>query len=287
MSAEAPETGLYRRLVRFLLPHEFREQHEEGLVWVFSDLLAEARTRSGPRGRVMIWVREVRALFQLSWSVRRRGEPPRGLGRGGTGLLHDLSGDVRYAIRGLAKSPQFAAIAVVILGLGIGANTAVFSVVDAVYFDDAPNVAAPDDLVRLYRTSTSWGRSLSVPDFEYYRDNQETLDGLMAYRPGGLALNIGRSELRLDGTGTFVSYNYFDVLGTQPAVGRWFLAEEDQGEGTHLVAVISHGVWSRFFGSRSSVLGQTVELNGNPFTVVGVTPPGFRGPSPLEIPPDV
>ena len=240
MRAEAPDTTLYRRLVRFLLPAQFRKRHEEGLVGVFSELLIEARTRSGFRGQAIIWLREVPALVQLSWRVRRWGEAPGERERGGAAFLHDLSGDVRYAMRSLAKSPQFTTMAVVILGLGIGANTAVFSVVDAVYFDDAPHVAAPDDLVRLDRAFTSWDWLLSVPDFEYFRDNQETLDGLMAYRPGGLALSIGRSEVRSDGIGTFVSYNYFDVLGTRPAVGRWFLPEEDQGEGIHLVAVISH-----------------------------------------------
>lgn len=163
MRAEPPRTELYRRLVRFLLPLHFRERHEQGLVEVFSELLMEARTGSGSGGPAVVWLRELPALLQLSWRVRRRGEPRRGLGRGGAGLLHDLSGDVRYALRGLAKSPQFTTVAVVILGLGIGANTAVFSIVDAVYFDDAPHIAAPDDLVRLYRTFTSWDRSFVRP----------------------------------------------------------------------------------------------------------------------------
>ena len=204
------------------------------------------------------------------------------------GVLHDLSGDVRYAIRGLLKNPQFTATAVLILGLGIGANTAIFSVVDAVYFDDAPHVVAPDDLVGLYSSSRfSEAGALQYPDFEFYQANQEVFDDVTGYGGRGIALTIRRSEARLAGRGTFVSHNYFDVLGTRPTLGRWFLPEEDEVEGTHLVTVISHGLWTRMFGSDPSALGETIELNGNPFTVVGVAPEGFRGPSPLETPPDV
>jgi predicted permease len=205
--------------------------------------------------------------------------------------LRDLAVDLRYSMRTPVKTPQFTAMAVLILGLGIGANTAIFSVVDAVYFDAPPHVAAPNDLVRLggVATGSSGLGSLSYPDLAHYRENQNALVDLAGWGSGsaGMALTVGRSGERTAGTGLFVSDNYFDVLGTRPAVGRWFLPEEDRTEGTHLVAVISHGFWSRAFGADPGVVGETVEVNGSPFTVVGVAPEGFRGTSAVVVPPDV
>jgi predicted permease len=203
-------------------------------------------------------------------------------------MFQDLLTDVRYAGRSLMKTPSFTAVAVLILGLGIGANTSIFAVLDAVYFDDLPHIEEPDRLVRLYRaTTTSESGALAYPDYAHYRDNAEVFEGIMGYDPSGIALTIGLNDTQMDGRGTFVTDNYFQVLGTRPAAGRWFLPEEDRTADTHRVAVISHRVWVEGFGSDPAAIGGTVRLNGNTFTVVGVTPPGLRGPSPLETPPDV
>lgn len=295
----------YRRLLT-LLPGGYRETASDELLQVFRDAWVDEWRSAGRRGtgglwlRVTLdlvrtaageWAREVREWRRARKSGRRTrpsgGDRSTGEG-GGDGMLVQMASDVRHAVRGLVKTPSFTAVAVLILGLGIGANTTIFAVLDAVYFDAPPHVVEPDRLVRLYRTTSRVETgALAYPDYAHYRDHAEAFDGLMAYAPSGVALTIVRADGRVDGRGRFVSDNYFDVLGSRPAVGRWFLPEEDRTAGTHRVAVISHRVWGELFGSDPGAVGQTVQLNGHTFTVVGVAPEGFRGPSPLESPPDV
>jgi putative ABC transport system permease protein len=285
----------YRRLLT-LYPRAYREVAAEELCQVFREEY-EDETRS--RGWMASWglwlragvdtVRTAPGAWRRELRAQRVARAVTGTGWGrGDNVFQDLSSDARYAGRGLMKTPSFTAVAVAILGLGIGATTSIFAVLDAVYFDELPHVVEPDRLVRLYRTTASTqSGALAYPDYEHYRDNAAVFDGLMAYDPAGIALTISRNDGRVDGRGTFVSDNYFDVLGTRPAAGRWFLPEEDRSGGSHRVAIISHGVWNDMFDGDPSAVGASVRLNGKAFTVVGVAPEGFRGPSPLETPPDV
>jgi hypothetical protein len=178
--------------------------------------------------------------------------------------------------------------AVAVLALGVGTTTATFSIVDALYLNDPPHIVNPGDLARIHGVSDESGApvSLPYPDFAYYVETQRSFDGLMGWGHS-IALTIGRSGLRSPGTGMFVSYNYFDVLGTRPAAGRWFRAEEDSVAAPHLAAIISHRLWSDVFDADPQIVGEILALNGSPFLVVGVAPRGFAGPSPLEPPPDV
>jgi predicted permease len=177
---------------------------------------------------------------------------------------------------------------VAILGLGIGANTAVFSIIDAVYLDDPPHIVDPDRLVRIYglddraRTPVS----LPYPDFAHYDENQRSFDGLMGWGHT-IALTVGHSDSRQPARGMFVSHDYFDVLGVRPAAGRWFFPEEDGVAAPQMAAVVSHSFWSNALRADAGAVGQTISVNGLTFVVVGVAPEGFAGPSPLEIPPDV
>jgi predicted permease len=178
--------------------------------------------------------------------------------------------DLKYAARTLAKSPVFTAGAILILALGVGFNTAVFSLVDAVVLRPLPGVAKPGELWSL--------RDGKSPSFSYpsYRDLRANpmFSGLAA--SGNRSVGISGTSGAAERVGaTVVSADYFDVLGARPQLGRVFRPEEERsGEA---VAVLSHGLWQRRFGGSPGAVGSTIAVNGTPFTVVGVAPPQFRG----------
>ena len=175
--------------------------------------------------------------------------------------------DLRYALRNLAKNPVFAAAAIHVLALGIGANTALFSLVDAIVFKPLPGVARPADLVDLT------GGTVSYPWYRSVRDGARSFDGLAAWRQRDLLLTTGALTERV--VGAVVSGNYFDVLGASPSRGRLLLAaDEESGEA---VAVISEKLWRTRFGGDPAAVGRTIRVNGAPFVVVGVAGEGFRG----------
>ncbi len=176
-------------------------------------------------------------------------------------------------------------MAVISLALAIGANTTIFTVVNAALLRPLP-VEQPEELTRLFTTYTGGPRygAVSYPDYLDYRDNNEVFSGLLAQR--GVVMSLlenGQAEMV---NGVIASGNYFAVLGINPARGRTFLPEEDKTPGSHPVAVVSHNFWVRRFGSDPALPGKTLTLNGQPFTVVGITPPGFTGTE-LGVVPDV
>lgn len=195
--------------------------------------------------------------------------------------------DLKYALRHLVKHPGFAAVAVAILALGIGANTAIFTMVNALFLRPPAEVARPDQLVRINRTASyTRSGSLSYPDYVDYRRWNESFTGMAAYGGGGpVMLRTGAQGVQL--TSLLISANYFAVLGVQPAAGQFFLPEDDREGAQRSVVVLSFGTWNAAFGGDPSAVGRTITLNGHPFTVVGVTPAGFRGPSAVEPAPDV
>jgi predicted permease len=190
-----------------------------------------------------------------------------------------LLADLRYAARRLIHSPGFTAAAVASLALGIGANTAIFSVVDAVLLRDS-QARSPDQLVELY-TSDRGGHqygTFSEPDL---RDVREQASAFVDVATRHAAMLAAANE---DGTsdvlwGEVVSGNLFEVLGLEAATGR-ALTPDDDMPGAELVAVIGHGLWSRRFGADPTVVGRAIHLNGSPVTVVGVMPNGFTGQFP-------
>ncbi len=182
--------------------------------------------------------------------------------------------DVRYAFRQFAASPGFTAIAVLSLAVGIGANSAIFGLANALFLKSLPG-ERPDELVSVY-TSDFSGPVYSLssyPDFQYLRDRNDTLSGLTGYTPFPTVLTDGEKTDRV--FGEFVSGNYFDVLGLRPQLGRWFLPEEDRTPGTHRVAVLSDSMWLHRYQRDPSVIGRTLTLGGNAFTIVGIAPKGF------------
>jgi putative ABC transport system permease protein len=191
--------------------------------------------------------------------------------------------DVRYALRTLRRAPTFTATIVATLAMGIGANSVIFSAVDAVLLRDAP-VADPDRLVEVYTTS---GNSLysnsSYPDYFDLRASG-TFASLAAYTPVSLTVEENGQAEPLGGQ--LVSGNYFDVLGVAIPLGRGFTADDDRIGAPVRVAVISHVLWQRVFNSDRSSIGRTIRLNGDPYTLVGVAPPAFVGPA-LGVAPEV
>jgi predicted permease len=196
-----------------------------------------------------------------------------------------LVADLRFARRLLVKSPLFTAVVVVTLALGIGLNTAVFSAVDALLLRPLPGVRTPRDLVQVYR-ATQGGRqyiSISIPLFNDLRErSRDVFSDVAAWDLEYLNLSASDHPQRV--LGSMVSANYFSVLGVSAALGRVFTPDEDVGRGAHPVAVLSHAAWRTLFGGDPDIVGRFVVLNGRRYTIVGVTPPAFKGTMPVLTP---
>ncbi len=189
--------------------------------------------------------------------------------------MEKLRYDLKYALRLLARSPGFTAVAVLSLGLGIGANTAIFSLVNALLLRPLA-VARPQEVVSVYTSDYSgdlYGTT-SYPDYLDFQAGNDALAGLVAYAPTPVNLGHGR-ESRLAFAET-VTGNYFSVLGIHAQRGRTLTPADDR-PGTEAVAMISDRAWKLTFGGDAGLVGQRIVLNGIPFTVVGVTAPGHDG----------
>jgi predicted permease len=186
-----------------------------------------------------------------------------------------LGSDLRYAVRSLLKSPGLSLAAILSLGLGIGANTTIFTWVQAVLFRPIPGAAEPDRLLIPAMTSREGRpRSWSYPNYRDFRD-RSTLVDFVAQDDMTMSIAVdGRAERAWGG---LVSGNYFDVLGIKPALGRMFTAEDDKTPGGHPVVVLSHAYWQRRFAGDPSIVGRQVSVNNTPMTVIGVAPEGFLG----------
>jgi predicted permease len=187
-------------------------------------------------------------------------------------MLDGLLQDVRYALRTLARSPGFTAVAVGSLALGIGVNIAVFGFANSAILKPLP-VDRPDRLVSIYhRADRSAGEfnSSSYPEYEFYRDHNSVFSGMLAYLRVPMIAGSASAAQRI--SGELVSPEYFDVLGIRPAAGRFF----ENGE-TGAVAVIADGLWHERFGRDPSAVGRALRIGAGTFTIVGVAPREFRG----------
>ncbi len=192
--------------------------------------------------------------------------------------MQTLWQDLRNPLRNLAKRPGFAAVAVISLALGIGANTTIFTLINAVFLNPLPVRDASGLLAVLTVDENNPGVStVSSPNYEDFRHENEVFTDVAAYSFPNLVSMFAGGDEPEQVFGEFVSGNYFDVLGVEPALGRFFLPEEDQTPGSHPVVVLGYGLWTRRFGNDQKILGTTVSLNGTQFTVVGVAPEAFRG----------
>ncbi|HKY05517.1 MAG TPA: ABC transporter permease [Blastocatellia bacterium] len=204
----------------------------------------------------------------------------------GLPFIETLVQDLRFGMRRLAKSPGFTVVALLLLGLGIGANTAIFSVVNSVLLRPLP-LKDPDRIVEVWEVNPlkGWTQANVAPaNLQDWQEQNQVFEDMAAYM-GSDTKEAGIRNFSLTGRGepervqaVGVSANFFSVLGVEPAHGRAFLPEENW-EGSDLVVVLSSGLWQRRFGKDPEVVGQTIHLNGRPRTVVGVMPEGFDFPT--------
>src|ERR1044072_1223471 len=224
--------------------------------------------------------RSLGAFWDALWFQRER-------------LEEDMFQDLRYGLRMLARTPVFTTVAVLSLTLGIGANTAIFSLISAVMLKTLP-VKNPEQLVLLYWVSgpkmppkslsgsmdmsngQTTSTSFSYPAFQQFRDRNEVFSDVFAFTELE-RLNVGiEGQSELAG-GQIGSGEYYSALGVQPALGRTITPDDDKVSDPQSVPVISHAYWQRRFGRDQNVLGKVIYLNGSPFTIIGVSPPGFNG----------
>src|SRR5499427_6098431 len=191
--------------------------------------------------------------------------------------------DLKLAFRQLRKSPGFALVAVLTLALGIGANTAIFSVVNAVLLKPLP-FPSPDRLVAVGSTNlrepdrSHQFNSLSYPDFFDFRNQNRTFECISSYRGGSYALVNEQGAQNVQGLR--VSAEFFDVLGVRPAIGRAFVREDEQAGGGPggLKVVLTHDLWMRLFNGDKAAIGRTLRIQGQSYTVIGIMPRGFQFP---------
>ncbi len=193
-----------------------------------------------------------------------------------------MGNDLRYGLRALRRSPVFAIVATVSLALGIGANTAIFSLLSQVIFRMLP-VAEPERLVVFHTDGQREGRStsdsseavFSYPMYEDLRDRNQVFSGVIARSSAPVSVSYrGQTERS---RAEMVSGNFFGVLGVRPALGRLLVSDDDGAPGAHPVVVLSHGYWKSRFGEKAEIVGQTININQHPMVVIGVAPAGFHG----------
>src|SRR6202795_1106963 len=192
--------------------------------------------------------------------------------------MRTLLQDLRYGVRMLAKNPGFTTVAILTLALGIGGNATVFSWIRGVLLNPLPGIVDAKRVVAVesimlngeYHTS-------SFPDYRDYRDRNHVFDGLIGFEMSGVDMSLRNDAPPERVWGIIATENYFDFLGAQAAIGRTFHAEPNQALNSDPYIVLGHGLWKRRFGSDPNVVGRTVNLNGHPFTVIGVMPRTFYG----------
>ena len=209
------------------------------------------------------------AALRAMGGVEQRKEQCRDMRR--VNWIEDLTQDIRYGLRMLMKNPGFTVVAVLTLALGIGANTAIFSVVNAILLRALPYEHA-ERVVFVSSTELLRGinqMTVSLPNFRDWREQNHVFDEMAAFLNGNLTLTSNGEPEQL--AGTRASPSLFPLLGIKPLLGRGFLPEEEQ-PGKHRVVILSYGLWQRRFSADPHLVGQTLTINGNPFTVVGIMP---------------
>lgn len=275
-----PLLRFWHRLLETLCPgrldDEFADEAETHIRMLTEDNLRAGMAPADARRAARLRFGGV-ALAAEQWRDQRR-----------LPFVETMTADVNHALRGLRKQPAFAAVCIVTLALGIGANTAIFSVVNAVLLRPLPYADA-HELVQIWETNPDadrWGDWASYPDFADWERDTTTFDAMAAFRYGRLRLTGGDYPEMLVSVRT--TPNLFSVLRVAPILGRGFLpAEGREGQGD--VAVLSYGLWRRF-GADRAIVGRTIPLEGRPHLVVGVMPAGFDFPTNLQPsadPPDV
>ncbi|HKC87787.1 MAG TPA: ABC transporter permease, partial [Blastocatellia bacterium] len=273
---------IHQHLARLRLPPEremeIAEELAEHLESVYIEALADGLTSEAAHARTLEEIADwpamegelSRAELTIEYRMLERPvEVPSRFGRGGI-LMEAVLQDLRYALRMLVKRPGFALMTTLILSLGIGANVMIFGVLNTLLFRPLP-VREPERLVRLFANDhdIEFPHGMSYPDYLDYRQEQTIFGDLAASVGAHMSLNSGGKTTRA--STLFVTGNYFSLLGVSALHGR-VIVDEDDRKGAPLVAVLGYGCWRQRFGGDPAVVGKTIKLTGQPFTVVGVAP---------------
>jgi predicted permease len=261
-AADSRAARIYRALLR-LLPFDFRSDYGPEMETVFQEQHKEAERREGTAGILRLWWETIAGIFRTA-----PGEH-----------LAMFRQDAGFALRMMRKSPGYTLAAILTLGLGIGANSAIFSVVNAVLLKPLPYEHG-ERLVVLQQRMGELNQAFSAADANDYRAQSRSLDGLVEYHNMNFIL-LGRSEPERVDTGV-VSWNFFDVLGVKPLFGRTF-RPEDERPGAPAVLMLSYEYWIRSFGGDPTVVNKTFTMNDKIHTVIGVLPPVPQYPNENDV----
>lgn len=258
---------VYAALLR-CLPRDFRREFGGDMRDLFRDHLREARRYAGRRGVAALWARTIPDLL---FTALQQYEDD---------MFHAMGQDLRYALRILRQNPLFSGVAVLVIALGVGAVSTIFSVANAVVLRPIPAMTRPENVFVIERTRAAGGnsRSVSYPYVRHLAARAKTIE-VAAFDMVPLSMSSGGAGVNAQGN--LVTASYFDVVGIRPALGRFFTAAEDAIPDANPIVVISHEFWQRQFAGDSAVIGRSVQLNGRRFTIIGVAPPRFTGLYPV------
>jgi predicted permease len=258
-------------LASWLIARAVSDRRREELLGDLEELFQVRLLERGRReARRWYWHQAANAVADAIRDRRRQPKPP-----AGDSLMQTITQDLRYAFRSLKANPGFATVAVLMLALGIGANSTIFSWVNAVLLNPLPGTTRPGDLVQLaylYRGETL--TSMSYPDYRDIRSAAKQLQGVAARDDLRVGIVIDREAERT--WAELVTSNFFDVLGVPIVLGRGFTSADDQ-PGAPAAVVLSHDYWRGRFGSDPAVIGRQVTVNAQPFVIIGVAAAGFQG----------
>jgi putative ABC transport system permease protein len=273
--------SLIALLIR-LFPRDFRERYAADMRDLLRDQLDAARRGPAAFGAARVWMSTLAGLPGAAFRAHRDALFPqltsvdrtrRSLG------LEQTMNDLRFAVRLLRKSPVFAVVAILAISLGAGAVTTIFSAMNAMVLRPVPGVADGSRVVGLEFRRRDGKDELTgmYPTYAFLRDHSHTTSGVAAWARATLSIAAtGRDAARVV-KGSYTSGNYFSVLGVRPALGRFFLPDEDRTPLANPVIVVSYDFWATTLGADSSAIGKPLSVNGNPYTLIGVAPEGFRG----------
>ena len=289
-AAPSPSERIYAFAMR-LYPRAFRHRFGDDMRELFRDQWKAARRRAGWGGVARLWLATLPALvagasaeriMAISRGFVAASPHPPSTARSAP-MLQSMLRDLRFAVRMLRKSPVFSVVAVLVIAIGTGAVTTIFSAANAIALRPLAGVSDVSALVEVHRTQADgttdgtgwdWG---SYPYYRYLRDGAAArpVADVAAWAMMPLTISTGSESVAVQGT--IASENYFRVLGVRPTLGRFFTPDEGGTPGAHPVVVVSHEFWTTQLAGDSGVIGRTVRLNGHPVTVVGVAPLRFHG----------
>ena len=282
---------IYAAMLR-CYPPAFRREYGEEMRLLFAERLADARRdRRVPR----FWLRIVLDLMSTAVAERLVAfwegaaalivpHPPlEPEAAAGDPMLETVLQDTRYALRMLRKTPTFTVVAIAVVALGSGAVTTILSAANGLLLRPIPGVSDPGRLVDLSRSERGPGggamQTVSYPLYKDLANGMRTMSGVAAW--SAMQLTMSRGGQGASAYANIVSGSYFAVLGVHPELGRFFAARDDREPGAHAELVLGDGYWRRRFGADSSIIGRTVQVNGAPYTVIGIAPAAFSGVMPL------